>query len=98
VFETVGKTKVGDDDVAIAVKQKILELEVAVNDLFLVDVPDTGDELGEKFCGILFFEVSVGKDMVEELASRGVLENDANVLVGLDYVVETDDVWVFECL
>lgn len=69
-----------------------------MNDFFLVDVPDTGDKLREKFCGILFFEVSVGKDVVKELASGGVLEDDANVLVSLDYVVETDDVWMFERL
>lgn len=69
MFETVSETKVGDDDVPVAVEKQVFEFEVAVNDLFLVDVPDTGYELGEKSCGIFFFEVSVGKDMVKELAS-----------------------------
>ena len=87
MFEAVGKAEVGYKDIAISIEEKVFELEITMNDLFLVDVPDTGDELREKFCGVLFFEVSVGKDMVKELASRGVLEDDANVFVRFDDIV-----------
>lgn len=38
------------------------------------------------------------KDVVEELAARGVFEDDANVLVRFNDVVQTDDVWVLEGL
>jgi hypothetical protein len=47
VLEAVGKAEVCDDDVAVAVEEEVLELEIAVDDLFLVDVPDAGDELGK---------------------------------------------------
>jgi hypothetical protein len=33
------RTKVGNNNIAVAVEQQVLELEVAVHDLFLVDVP-----------------------------------------------------------
>jgi translation initiation factor IF-2 len=39
VLEAVGEAKVGDDDVAVAVEEQVLELEVSVDDLLLVDVP-----------------------------------------------------------
>lgn len=98
MFEAVGETKVCDDDVSVAIEEKVLEFEVAVNDFLLMDVPDTRYELGEELCSILLLEITMGKDVVEELATGGVLEDDANVLVCLDDVVQTDDVWVFERL
>jgi hypothetical protein len=36
--------------------------------------------------------------VVEQLAARGVLDDDANVLVRLDDIVEAHDVGVFEGL
>ena len=98
VLEVVGEAKVCDDDVAIAVEEEVLELEIAVDDLLGVDVADAGDELGEELAGVLFLEVAVGEDVVEELAARGVVEDDADVLVCLDDVVEADDVRVLEPL
>ena len=98
VLEVVGEAKVCDDDVAIAVDEEVLELEIAVDDLLGVDVADAGDELGEELAGVLFLEVAVGEDVVEELAARGVVEDDADVLVCFDDVVEADDVRVLEPL
>ena len=40
----------------------------------------------------------MGKDVVEQLATGGVLQNDADVLVRFDDIVEPDDVRVFEGL
>ena len=98
MFEAIGKAKVCDDDVPVAIEEEVFEFEVAVDDFLLVDVPDTGDELGEELGCVFFLEVAMGKNVVEELAARGVLEDDANVFVGLDDIVETNDVGVFECL
>lgn len=44
-----------------------------MNNLLLVDIPDSGNELGEEFTGIAFPEVSVGENMVEEFTARGVI-------------------------
>jgi hypothetical protein len=43
-----------------------------VDDLLFVNVPDAGNELGEEFGGVFFLQVAVSKDVVEELATRGI--------------------------
>lgn len=40
MLEAIGKAKIGNDDIAMSIKEKILELEIAVDDFLLVDVPD----------------------------------------------------------
>ncbi len=98
MFKPVGKAKVGDDDVPVAIEEKVLEFEITVDYFLLVDVPDTRDELRKEFCSVFFFEVAMGQDVIKELATRGVLEDDANVFVCLYDVVETNNVGVFERL
>jgi hypothetical protein len=98
VFKTVGETKVGDDDIAVAVQEEIFELEITVNNFLLMDVPDARDELGKEFSGVSFFEVTMCEDVVKELATRGVLEDDANVFVCFNDVVEPYNVGVLERL
>ena len=98
MFESVRETKVGDYHVPVPVEQEVFEFEVAMDDLFLVDIPDAGDELTKEFACVLLFEVTMGKDMVKEFTAGRVLENDANVFVRLDDVVKSDDVGVFEGL
>ena len=98
VLETVCKTKISDDDVAVAVEEEVFELEVAVDNFLLVNVPDAGDELRKEFCGVTLAQIAMGEDMVKELATGSVLEDDANVLVCLYDVVEADDVGVLEDL
>ena len=98
MFEPIGETKVGDYHVPMPVEEEVFEFEVAMNDFFLVNVPDARDELTEEFARILLLQVTVGKDVVEEFATRRVFEDDTDVLVGFDDVVESDDVRVFESL
>ncbi len=45
MFKAVGKAKIGDDNIAVAVKQEVFKFEVAVDYFLLMDVPYTGDEL-----------------------------------------------------
>ena len=98
MFESVRETKVGDYHVPVSVEQEVFEFEVAMDDLFLVNIPDAGDELTKEFACVLLLEVTMGKDMVKEFTAGRVLENDANVFVRLDDVVKSDDVGVFEGL
>jgi hypothetical protein len=98
VLEPVGETEVCDYHVPVSVEEEVFELEVAVNDLFLVDVPDAGDELTEEFARILLLQVAVCQDMVEEFTARRVFEDDTDVLVRFDNVVKPDDVRMFESL
>jgi hypothetical protein len=98
VLEAISEAEIGDDDIAIAVEEEIFELEVAVDDLALMDVPDAGDELGEKTAGILFLEEAMGKDVVEKFSAGGVVEDDADVFVRFDNVVQPYDIGVLEHL
>ena len=96
--EGVCKAEIGYDDVAVAVQEQILELQVTVDDLLLVDIPDTRDELAEQFTGVFLAKVSVGQDMVEQLTAGCVFEDDTDVLVGLNDIVQPHDVGVLERL
>jgi hypothetical protein len=87
VFEPIRETEVRDYHVPVPIEEEVFEFEVAMNDLFLVDVPDARDELTKKFARILLLEVTVGKDVVEEFTTGRVLEDDTDILVRLDNVV-----------
>ena len=98
MFETVGKTEVGDDDIAITVQEQVFKLQVTMDNLLLVDIPDTGDELSKQLASVSLTEVPVSEDVVEELTTRRVFENNADILVGLNNIVQSHDVGVFEGL
>ena len=87
MFEPIGETKVRDYHVPVAIEEEVFEFEVPMDDLFLVNVPDTRNELTEEFARILLLQVAVGEDVVEEFATRRVLEDDTNILVRFDNVV-----------
>lgn len=40
MLEAIGESKVSDNDITLAIEKQIFKLEVAVNDLLLVDVPN----------------------------------------------------------
>ena len=87
MFEPIGETEVRDDHVSVSIEEEVFEFEVAVNDLFLVNVPDARDELTKEFARILLLKIAVGKDVVEEFTTGRVLEDDTDVLVRFDNVV-----------
>lgn len=77
--ECVGKAEVSDDDVLIAVQQKVLQFEITVDDALLVEIAHTGHKLGKQPPSCWVLQVSVVEDVVEQLASRGILEYYAHV-------------------
>ncbi len=87
MLETIGETEISDDNITVTVKEKIFEFEIAVNDFSLVDVPYTGDELGKEAASVLFFEETMGENVIEQFTARGVVEDDADVFVCFDNVV-----------
>ena len=65
MFEPIGETKVRDDHVPLSIEEEVFEFEVAVDDLFLVNVPDARNELTKEFARVLLLQVAVGEDVVE---------------------------------
>lgn len=98
MFKLVSETKVGDYHISVAVQEEVLELEVAMDNFLLVNVPDTGNELGKEFGSVLFAKIAMSKDVVEKLSTRCIFQDDANVLVSFDHVVEANDVGMFQGL
>ena len=98
MLEAVREAEVRDDYVPVTVEEQVLKLQVPMDDFLLVYVPYAGDELREQLARVLFPQEAMGKNVVEELATRRVLEDDTDVLVRLNHVVETDDVGMFEGL
>lgn len=92
VLEAVGKSKICDNNVSMTVKEKVLEFEVTMDDFLLVNVPNARDELGEELCSISLTEMAVGENVIKKFTARSALEDDSDVLIGLDHVVETNNV------
>lgn len=65
-----------------------------MNNSLLVEVAHTRDELGEQTASRVILQVSVVEDVVEELAARRILKDDANVPVGLNLINQANNVWV----
>ena len=57
VFKAISKAEVGDNDIAVTVKEKILEFKVTVNDLLLVNIPDTRYELCKQLASVFLSEI-----------------------------------------
>lgn len=98
MFELIGETEARDDQILVSIKEEAFEFEAAVDDVFLVNIPDAGDELTKEFAGDVFRQIAVGKDVVEEFTTGRVLEDNTDKLVRLDDVVKLDDIRVFEGL
>lgn len=54
MVESIGESKVGDDDVSVLVEEQIFQLEISVDNVFFVQIVDARDQLGEKFGGVSF--------------------------------------------
>ena len=98
MLEAVGEPKVGHDHVPVSVEEEVLEFEVTMDDLFLVKVPNSRNELSKQLASVTFFEVAVGEDVIEKFAAGCIFEDDSDVFVGLDDIVEMNDIRVMECL
>ncbi len=90
----VRKSEVGNNDIAVPIQKQVLKLQIAMDDALLMEVSNTRYELSEQTtCGVVL-KITVVENVIKELAAGGVLEDDTDVLIGLDHLVETDDVWV----
>jgi hypothetical protein len=72
VFESVGETKVGNDDVAVLVEKQILELEITVDNVFSMEIVDTGYQLRKELLRVLFFQIPASEDMIKEFSSWSI--------------------------
>jgi hypothetical protein len=88
VLEPIGEPEIRDDDVSVLVQEEVLELEVAMDNVFLMEVVYAGDELSEQLGGVLFLEVAMSEDVVEQFTAWRV-EDASQVVVSRLYSTRT---------
>mmetsp|Transcript_33948 Transcript_33948/g.104809 ORF Transcript_33948/g.104809 Transcript_33948/m.104809 type:complete len:214 (-) Transcript_33948:135-776(-) len=85
-------------DIAVAVEQDVLRLQVAVRHLLVVAVPDGEDDLLEDLAREHLRELAALADEREELPALDVFEHEVDGLLRLQDVLQAHDVLVVERL
>ena len=75
-------------------KEDIIRLDIAMEDMDVIERAEGIDKLLEDLECLLFGEVPLGSDIVLESAAFAVLIDQVDVLVGLDHLDKLDDVEV----
>jgi len=94
----VTETEVDNLECLVVVEQQVLGLEVTVAHAALVQVLDARDQLLVELARLLLLQTRVPHDVVEQLAAVGVLHDHEELLLGLDDLVQLDDVVVAHLL
>lgn len=69
MIKLIGEAEIGDDDVSVLVQQQIFQLEIAMDNVFLVKVRNSRDKLGEKLLSVSFLQISAGENMIKQLST-----------------------------
>ena len=85
-------------DVAVAVQQDVVELDVTVRDAILVQVGDALHDLPEDELGVLLTELTALAHVVQEVSAGAELHDDHVVLVSLERLQDLDVVRVAQRL
>jgi len=89
-----GEPEVGDLEVAVAVEEEILRLQVAVRHAVAVAEPERRDELLEVAARGGLRKLSAAGDFGEELAAGGELHDEVDLGFGGEHLVDFEDVRV----
>lgn len=65
-----------------------------MNDALLVQIANSGYQLGKQPSCSIVLEVPVVEDVVEKLSARCILKNDADLRFRLGHLVQTDNIRV----
>ena len=83
--------EVGQAHVALVVQQHVFGLEVAVDDVHLVQVLEREHDLRDVEAAARLVELALAAQVEEELAARAVVEHEVELVGRLERVVEPDD-------
>ena len=85
-----GDTKISHPEVAIFVKDKVLWLDVSVEDGVLVQVLQTEQHAGNEELSLFLAKTTVSSDMVSEVSTRHHVDDQVKVLSVFKSVVHID--------
>lgn len=88
--------KIRDLQLTLGPQQQILWLDVSVDDMLLVAVPEGGGHLEDELRRLTFGESTLVGQVLVELAVRRVLQDEINTLVVVEVAVHTQNVLVTE--
>lgn len=94
VLRERGEAKVGDLEVAVGVEEEVLRLEIAVRDAVAVAELERGDELREVAPRELLRQTAAARELVEELAAAGVVDDEVDLCFRGQNLVDFEDVRV----
>lgn len=89
-FEHLRQPEVGQANVPVLVHQNIFRLQIAVDDVFRVQVAQGHGDLNGIEAGALLREASHLAEVHEELAATHESHNEENLLFCLEYIAHTD--------
>ena len=88
--------KISNLQLTLRAQQQVLWLDVTVDDVLLVAVPEGGRHLEDELGGLAFGEAALVGQMLVELAVGGILQNEVDALVIVEVAVHSQDVLVAE--
>lgn len=91
-------TEVANFKHVVFVHQKVLRLEVPMDETVFVEEVDAGDRLDEEVKGSFFVETALFFDEDEQVALRDILHDQVNILVVLQISIHPHDVHVLQLL
>lgn len=96
VWDAGRESEVYNFDVLLRIKQQIFKLDVSVSDAPGVAIPEPLSDLSDDSFGILLVKPSVWLrlEVAVERATFNVVHDQYDILVGVDDLVESDDVFV----
>lgn len=65
-----------------------------MDNAFFVQIAHARDKLGKEPSGCIVLEIPVVQDVVEQFASRSILENNSDMPFGLDHLMQANNVRV----
>lgn len=94
----LGKTEVSYPNVALRVQENIFGLQVSVDDAVRVQAANGLDHLGSVDLGSELVELAFFSQICEHLASIEEVDDEVELGFGLEGVVQTHDVRIFDIL
>jgi hypothetical protein len=90
--EYIAESKIDNLDVAVIIQKQIFGLQVTVDDVHCMYLLDSCNDLMEKAAGLGLLHSAIGHDVIEELATGGVLHDQVKLPSRLNDLIELHDV------
>ena len=92
ILVEVTETEIDKFDVIIVVEEKILGLQVSMDNAKFVDILNAGEDLSVHLARLGLFQPSILDNVLEELAARTVFHDQVQVVIVFNHLSNTGGV------